>query len=80
MTDRISTWFGPMENGNYHEVTVLATYTLQLIGPSVSVVENWALAKAMLGGHTGRLREAEENLSDLLPPGYRVEIKEWSDE
>lgn len=26
------------------------------------------------------LREAEENLTDLLPAGYWVEIHEWDDE
>lgn len=53
-------------------VDVLATYTLQLIGP-LHGREFRGIAQPLLD-------ESEENLTDLLPPGYRVEIKEWSDE
>jgi len=50
---------------------VLVTYTLQVV------------AKAPTAGdariYESTLRETEENLTDLLPDGYSVRIKEWSD-
>ena len=55
---------------------VLATYTLQLIGnPPWTWTPN-----ETTGFYQTHLRETEENLSDLLPEGYEVRIKEWSDE
>lgn len=56
------------------EVT-LTTYTLQVLGPANAD-----------GGHprvtlrNEYLRETEENMTDLLPPGFRVSIREWNDE
>lgn len=58
-------------------VTTLATYTLELTGPS-SEVHTWPY---MHGAPLLRaLRETEENLTDLLPPGYSVKIREWDKE
>lgn len=48
---------------------ILATYNLVLTGPTTPIV----LASLPLW-----LAEAEENLNDLLPPGYAVRIIEWS--
>lgn len=55
------------------EGVTLKTYTLELIGPVLHHVET-------LDNPWGRwLRETEENLTDLLPPGYSVRIKEWDE-
>ena len=52
---------------------VLATYTLQLIGPpSHSGVWPYVIGPKFL-------RETEENLTDLLPDGYSIQIKEWDE-
>lgn len=57
------------------EPEVLATYTMQLIGPNrfdgPFPVEDMV--------PPALLRETEENLTDLMPQGYRIEIKEWSE-
>ena len=54
---------------------IVATYNLCVVGP---VAENWAGLPAEL--LPSFLRETEENLTDLLPDGYRVVIKEWCSE
>jgi len=54
--------------GEKSEPVVLQTYTLQLIGPSYH-------GEHAIPDHL--LRETEENLTDLLPEGYEVKIKEW---
>jgi hypothetical protein len=54
------------------EPEVLSTYTMQLIGPrsfAGSIPLGMLLPLELL-------RETEENLTDLLPDGYRVEIKD----
>lgn len=57
---------------------VLATYTLQLIGPPGGLGMPVSLSEAFrFGAH---LRETEENLTDLLPEGYSVRIREWDEE
>jgi hypothetical protein len=48
---------------------VVATYTLQLLS-NRSLRRNLRLRRNLL-------REVEENLTDLLPGGYRVIIREW---
>lgn len=53
---------------------VLATYTLQLIGPAIPSI----VASPQNFAHM--LRETEENLTDLLPEGFSARIKEWDDE
>ena len=53
---------------------ILATYTLCLVGPT----EPWP--GAALGILAGGVKEAEENLTDLMPRGFRVVIREWSSE
>ena len=50
------------------EPVVLQTYTLQILGPEHG--------REFTGVADELLREAEENLSDLLPTGYSVRIKE----
>lgn len=52
---------------------ILATYNLMLLGPTADPtnMRHWKLFKPAL-------RETEENLTDLLPDGYRVVIREWS--
>lgn len=55
------------------EETPLATWTLTLSGPPYQYpwypqqMNQW-------------LRETEENLTDLLPNGYSVRIREWDEE
>ena len=55
------------------EPIVLQTYTLQLIGP-VRHYPDGHLIGAEIARET--LNETEENLTDLLPDGYSVRIKE----
>jgi hypothetical protein len=55
-------------------LVALATYTLQLIGPAIPSI----VASPQNFAHM--LRETEENLTDLLPEGFSVRIKEWDDE
>ena len=57
----------------------LATYTLQVFGPRETLHKH-GMKYAMIGPPEQYLREAEENLTDLLPDGYYVEIKEWDSE
>jgi hypothetical protein len=71
------------------EAITLQTYTLELIGPPLSPTrtgyERDILTPGMPIGWprtqpelpTEFLREVEENLSDLLPEGYEVCIREW---
>ena len=60
--------------GEGSELVVLQTYTLELIGPRNHALESEArIANAFL-------HETEENLTDLLPEGYSVRIKEWDEE
>jgi hypothetical protein len=54
------------------EPVVLQTYTLQLVGPPNSILATWVAWE-----WENSIRETEENLTDLLPEGYEVEIKEW---
>ena len=55
---------------------ILATYNLCLLGPSEPYVPALVAAIVRAG-----VVETEENLTDLLPDGYRVVVKEWcSDE
>ena len=76
-----------MTTTNEHVVTdaseeILATYNLVLIGPGPIVgyerdkegeFERYeSLAPSVL-------RETEQNITDLLPAGYRVVIREWDD-
>jgi hypothetical protein len=54
---------------------ILATYNLCLIGPEE------AKGPAHSTTFTEKyLNEIEENINDLLPTDYRVEIREWNDE
>jgi len=56
------------------EPVVLQTYTLELLGPLNHALESEArIANAFL-------HEIEENLTDLLPEGYSVRIREWDEE
>lgn len=58
-----------------NEHAVLATYVLQLIGPRLDIpVVPEGFGRALVGG---LVAEAEENLSDVLPDGYYVKIREW---
>lgn len=50
-------------------------YTLVLIGPPTTHDYGYIVGRI----DPSLLREAEENLTDLLPDGYRVEIKEWNE-
>ena len=52
------------------EPVVLQTYTLELLGPRGSILAAWVAWE-------NAIRETEENLTDLLPEGYEVKIKEW---
>ena len=60
---------------------VLQTYVLQLLGPSPQRA-GWqgSLQSTATGIGPRLLRETEENLTDLLPDGYSVRIKEWDEE
>lgn len=55
------------------EEEVHMLYTLSLIGPPT--VHEYGYIAGQLD--RALLRETEENMTDLLPPGYRVEIREW---
>lgn len=55
---------------------VITTYALCLIGPPEFVGGPPVTRKLA----PEVLREAEENITDLLPAFYRVEIREWFDE
>lgn len=59
-------------------VEVLATYTLQVLGPNTGGVSYHENQARWLLPHI--IHEAEENLTDLLPEGYSVQIKEWSND
>lgn len=65
---------GP-ENAVQHDYVCLATYNLQVIGP-----EGWPGFEDPIGVLGRALSEAEENISDVLPEGYYVKIREWDDE
>lgn len=52
---------------------VLLTHTLQLIGPQTY---SYLAAIDIRASWEKCLREAEENLTDLLPEGYSVRIRE----
>ena len=52
------------------EPEVLQTYTMQVVGPYFARQAIWRIPPSVL-------RETEENLTDLLPEGYSVKIKEW---
>ena len=58
--------------GEGSEPVVLQTYTLQLLGPKNAARPTWTH-----GVPSSFMRETEENLTDLLPAGYSVRIKEW---
>ena len=55
---------------------ILATYNLCVIGPRDD--PEWYFT--FRAHHERYMRETEENLTDLLPEGYRVVIKEWDSE
>lgn len=57
---------------------ILGTYTLCMLGPTPFTPTPELLAAMLRMGEA--ILEAEENLTDLLPDGYRVVIKEWSSE
>lgn len=59
----------------------LATYTLQLIGPKDEIPPDWRgnIVRVRSVLNPALLRETEENLTDLLPEGYSVRIKEWDE-
>lgn len=60
---------------------ILNTYVLQLIGEPGPYSTPGGITATVCGIVPSLLREVEENLSDLLPSGYSVRIKEWdSDE
>lgn len=70
-----------MTEANEYVVTdvaeeILATYNLCLIGPRA----RWDHGHAIPLGFASTVREAEENINDLLPAGFRVVIREWNDE
>lgn len=60
-----------MSNGAA-EVDVVKTFALQIMAPLRTLVE--------LPDFPALMRETEENLTDLLPDGYSVRIKEWDSE
>jgi len=58
----------------------LATYVLQVLGPEPregDVQMSYDLAREPFSWW---LRETEENLTDLLPEGFSVVIREWNEE
>lgn len=55
---------------------IAATYVLNLIGPDGWEPEGGG--SLSLGGSL--LREVEENISDLLPEGWSITIREWDDD
>lgn len=62
---------------------VLATYSLQLIGPGLQVGYERTKSgdfERYEGLAPSLMREAEENITDLLPADYHVVIREWNDE
>jgi len=61
--------------GEESEPVVLQTYTLELLGPHYPELAWWAHVPP--SQWAASLRETEENLTDLLPSGYSVKIKEW---
>ena len=75
MTERRTFYDGPTER---EEVAVLQTYTLQLVGPPRHYPDGMLIGASVAWN---ALKETEENLTDLLPEGYSVKIREWdSDE
>lgn len=64
----------------------LACYTLNIYGPESEPAEEgsayrWSESDARVKANLPAMLEAvEEDLSALLPEGYRAEIKEWDDE
>lgn len=53
---------------------VVSLYTIQILG------SNKPGAPLIDPGHTAALMaEIEENLTDLLPAGYRARIRRWDD-
>lgn len=78
MTETSGSRYGPpgWTRGSERE-EVLVTYTLQLIGPQVYSFRDAAALKMRMDELA---RETEENLTDLLPPGYSVKIREWDKE
>jgi hypothetical protein len=52
-----------------HNQAILQAYTLELRGPDHGL-EFTGISPLIL-------REAEQNITDLLPEGYSVRIKEW---
>lgn len=55
---------------------ILATYSLCLLGPRA----RWDHGQAVPLGLASHIQEAEENITDLLPAGFRVVIREWNDQ
>lgn len=59
----------------------IAAYTVQLIKDGATGLEPLdERDKRVLADMPAYLEELEENLTDLLPEGYSVTIKEWNDE
>lgn len=52
----------------------LATYTLELVGPRTTP---WGYPPDKWQIEPDIITETEENLTDLMPEGFSVRIKEW---
>ena len=69
-----------MTTTNEEDFPVLSTYSLVLIGPGP--ITGWERdretrsSSSTRGSRPSLLRETEENINDLLPTDYRVEIRE----
>ena len=60
---------------------ILATYVLQVLGPEPHEVDGvWRPYDLAREPFSWWLRETEENLTDLLPEGFSVRIREWNEE
>lgn len=62
-------------------MSTLATFNLQVIGPNAPalVPRHWTQEdKRVLSNLPAMLEAVEEDLSNLLPPGYEARIREWS--
>ena len=59
-------------------MTVVDLYTIQLIDDRGKIMPPppYPLAQVVLDE---MISEVEENLTDLLPPGYRARIRRWDD-
>jgi hypothetical protein len=55
----------------------IATYSLELLGPP-DPRRLGPLIQTPIGIAAPLLREIEENVTDLLPEGFSVRVREWS--